>query len=227
MRNSRKIYFFALITFSLTFCFSCSSNLRNCNKLLEFNKINGSYFSELEIKPKTPINLSTNSYILFDDNSELGTLFINDTPMSISNFLYNKNALDTGIVLSLLTISKITLGKENTFYLITYNVDNFLGTNGEIVGVLIDTKNSTLSKIIYIPLSDIYTIGDADKNEKIDILTINNGDDNFLSKNSKYNIVLSEFDSNGTLTIKNKGIVSFVKPDLLIDTCKYSFIKNL
>ena len=125
-----------------------------------------------------------------------------------------------------MALHKISLGERNTYYLITYNIDNFIGTNGEMLGILIRPKEKILSKIMYIPLSDIFTIGDADKNEKLDILTFNNGEDNFLYKDSTYTILLSEFDSKGNLQIRNKGNVLFNEPDLLIDSCKYSFLRN-
>lgn len=221
-----KIYFFALLAV-ITICFAqCSLNVSNCNKILDFKKLNGDYFSEIEIKPKIPVGFLTNNYLIFLDNSDLGALFYSDTSINLSNFLYKTQGLDSGINLSPLALYKISLGKQNKYYLITYNIDNFLGTNGEMLGILINPQEKLLSKIIYIPLSEIYTIGDADKNEKLDILTFNNGDDNFLNNDSTYTFLLSEFDSKGNLQIRNKGHVLFTEPDLLIDSCKYSFLRN-
>lgn len=225
MNNNPKNYFFTLTAILIAFTILGYSSVKNCNKIIDFRKLNGDFFSEIEIQSKTPILFSTNNYLMCEDIHDLGTLYYNDTSINLSNYLYANESLDSEINLSPLAVHKINLGKQKTYYLLTYQIQNFLGTNGEMLGILIQPNQKILTKLIYIPLSEIYTIGDADKNGKLDIITINNGEDNYLKNNSIYPLLLSEFDSNGNLKIKNKGRVLFTEPDLLMDSCKYSFLK--
>ena len=231
IKNNRIKFYVTFISLFFLLLFTSSSKTsaikatKDCNKILDFYKVNASFFKDLDVEFNKPLQLENKNYLLFKNNEDLGTLYFNETDLKISNFIYETSGLSRELKLSCIGVKKISINKNVNYYLITYNMDNFIGSNGEMLGLLVNPKNNKLKTITYVSLGDIHSIGDANKNGKLDMITINHGDDNYLTNNSTYEFTLFEFGDGNELLPINKGIATYKESVLYVDTCKYTFIK--
>ncbi len=216
---------FFLLLFTSFSKISAIKATKDCNKILDFYKVNGPFFKDLDVEFNKPLQLVNNNSLLFKNYDDLGTLYFNETGLNISNFIYETSGFSHELKLSYIGVYEISINKNVIYYLITYNLDNFIGSNGEMLGLLVNPKRKTVKTITYVSLGDIHSIGDANKNGKLDIITINHGDDNYLINNSTYEFTLLEFGDGNELLPINKGIATYKESGLYVDTCIYTFIK--